>query len=437
MIFSARSNRHKSLKSTTSKYSLLPVLSVCAGTLLLATPVQSAGFYLQEQSVSGLGAAYAGQAASPRDSSIVYFNPAGMTYLKGTNINVGVHLLAPSASLTDTGSSVPFGQPLGGDGGNPYDLTALPNFHVSHELLENRIWVGLAFSAPFGLGNEYDEGYFGRFDSTETELKTLDFQPSVAYRLNDQLSIGGGLNIQYADADLKRVVNPFGTGEFLSVLEGDDISFGFNAGLMYQPLETTRIGLHYRSRVDHTLEGETSTQTLSGTTFGTQTDASAALDLPDIAQIGLNHKLNDKVTLLGSATWFGWDSFDEIRVLNESGTAISVTPQNYQATWAFAVGAEYEYDDKWTLRAGYQFDETPTTDEFRTTLTPDGDRNWLSAGATYDINEKFSLDMAATYIDVGSEKIDLTRSLGGGSSNIQADSSGDVLILAVGLNYRF
>jgi len=430
----------RSLSSKTALFKnkfFLYGLTALSSVAFMPTSSQAAGFYLQEQSVSGLGAAFAGQVASPRDSSIVYFNPAGMTYLDGTHVHVGVHVLAPDAELDDTGTTVPFGAAVGGDGGNPYGVTPLPNIHMSHEAIDDTLWLGFSVSAPFGLGNEYDDDFFGRFDSTETELTTYDIQPSFAVRVNDKLSLGGGLNIQYADAELKRIVNPFGTGEFVSVLDGDDFSFGFNLGLMYQHSEDTRFGVHYRSRVNHTLKGETSTETLGGMAFGTPNSARADLDLPDIAQFGVNHKLNDKVTLLASATWFGWDSFNEIRVINDAGSVVSLTPQDYQNTWAFAIGAEYELNDKWTLRAGYQFDETPTTDEFRTTLTPDGDRNWIAAGATYDINEKFSLDLAATYIDVGDETIDLTRTVGGGTSNISADSSGDVMIFAAGLNYKF
>jgi long-chain fatty acid transport protein len=138
---------------------------------------------------------------------------------------------------------------------------------------------------------------------------------------------------------------------------------------------------------------------------------------------------------LGSATWFGWSSFDEIRVVSDANTTITNTEQDYQDTIAIAIGAEYEHNDKWTFRAGYQFDETPTTDEFRTSRTPDGDRNWFTAGATYNINERMSFDVGAAYIDVGDETINLSRNAG--LSNIQADTDGYVGILSAGINYKF
>ncbi len=388
----------------------------------------AAGFYIQEQSVSGLGSAFAGQVATPRDSSTVYFNPAGMTKLKGSHANFGINILAPSAKLTNTGSVIPLGGATGGNGGNPYEPTPIPNGSISHEFIEDQVWIGISVSAPFGLANEYDKGWFGRFDSTKSRLTTIDIQPSFAVKLNDKLSIGGGVNIQYADANLEKIVN-LGAGETTSILNGDDMTIGYNLGILYEPIEGTTLGAHYRSGLNHELEGRVD---IIGST---NLVATADLNLPKIIQFGVNHKINDKLSLLGGATWFGWNSFKEIRVLNAAGGEISNTIQNYQNTWAFAIGAEYEYNNKWTLRTGYQFDATPTTDEFRTTLTPDGDRNWISTGATYKFSDRISLDLAATYIDIGNETINVSRN--NNLATIKAKTSGNVGIFALGLNYKF
>lgn len=414
-----------------TKFIALSTLSILAITVA-TSDANAAGFYIQEQSVSGLGSAFAGQVATPRDASIVYFNPAGMTKLKGAQSNLGINIIAPRAKLTNNGSVIPFGGATGGNGGNPYTPTLVPSGAVSYEAIENTLWFGISIGAPFGLGNDYDDGWFGRFDSTKTELVTHDIQPSFAYKVSDSLSIGGGLNFQYVDAELSSVINQ-GAGERNSTLKGDDFSFGYNFGLLYEPWEGTMLGAHYRSSVYHDLEGAVIID--NNGTVTSHVDATAELDLPEIVQLGINQEINDKLSVQASATWFGWNSFEEIRAISTAGTLISNTTQNYQTTWAFAVGAEYQLNDKWQLRAGYQYDETPTTDEYRTSRTPDGDRQWIAAGATYEINDKLSLDLAATYIDISSESINVSRN--GGFAQFRAETDNKIAIFAAGLNYKF
>ncbi len=170
----------------------------------------AAGFYIKEQSVTGLGRAFAGESAVAEDASTIFFNPAGMTRLQGPEATAGVHLLVPRADLENRGSSssvrTPAGAPTrpisGSDGGNPYDPTPVPNAYFAYPLMDRDLWVGLGVSAPFGLANKYDADWFGRYDSIETDLLTIDIAPSVAYKVLDWVSIGGGIDIQYADAKL-------------------------------------------------------------------------------------------------------------------------------------------------------------------------------------------------------------------------------------------
>ncbi len=416
--------------------------------------VQAAGFYIQEQSVSGLGAAFSGSTTNLNDPSTVYFNPAGMTKLDGAQAQLGAHLLVPSADMEDTGSTENIalggGAITGGDGGNPYDPTPVPNAFMTYQI-NDRTWAGLGISAPFGLANEYDEDWFGRYDSIKTELLTIDIQPSMAFKVNDQLSLGAGVNIQYADAELTNAVSDtaLGTG----TLEGDDWSVGYTLGLQYRPWQHTTFGASYRSAISHELEGRTMVEGTTANDFNVP--GRADLDLPDIATFGASHEVNEKLRLMAQATWFGWNNFQDITTTIDQGVnttggggvinvgaggTLSSIVQNYQSTWAFAAGAEYDYSDDWTLRAGMQFDETPTTDQYRTSRTPDGDRTWLSGGATYKINDKLNLDLAATYIWIEDQEISLTRNntfTSVTATTVSADTEGSVGIIAMGLTYKF
>lgn len=435
------------MKHRLHKRTLVWAVGLALGTAPAA--LMAAGFYIQEQSVSGLGRAFAGEAAIASDASTIYFNPAGMTYLQAPEFQVAVHVLVPNARVNDDGStaSTPFGganQPIGGsNGGNPYDPTPVPNLFYARPLNE-RTWFGFGITAPFGLANDYSDDFFARYDSTETSLKVIDLQPSIAHRLNDRVSIGGGVNIQYADATLKNaVVDPAGAstatdGEF--AIEGDSWDYGFNIGLLVDLDVDTRLGIHYRQGITHTLEGKARTRyptnvpVVGGTTF--TEGGEARLNLPDMVSVGLSHRLSERWTGLAQYTWFKWSNFDEIAVKLDTSNDVAVE-QNYRDTWALALGAEYMLDERWTLRGGIQYDRTPTRDGFRTTRTPDGDRTWFSAGASYQRDNRLGFDLAYTYIHVSRESLDLTRSFATGNVELTGSTEGRVHILAGALRYRF
>ncbi|MFA5593090.1 MAG: outer membrane protein transport protein [Micavibrio sp.] len=405
----------------------------------LSMSANAAGFYIQEQSVRGLGSAFSGSTTTLDDASTIYFNPAGMTKLQGMQAQGGVNVLIPNSKVKNNGttSGPSGGLALGGNSGNPYDPTPVPNGFFSYQLTEN-LWAGVGVTAPFGLGSEYDTGWFGRFDSTKTHLRTIDIQPTIAYKINDWLSVGAGVNIQRSDADLRNSV-VLGAGmEGNSKLDGDDFGYGYSLGVQIKPLPTTTIGLNYKSAVHHELDGNIRITDGAGNIVGPgtlSTPGKAKLVTPDHATFGLSHQLTDRLTIQGQATWFGWNNFNTITAVRDSGAVASSVDQNYQTTWAFAVGAEYIATPEWTLRGGVQFDETPTTDEYRTSRTPDGDRTWASVGATYAFNDKLDLDLAATYIHVDSGTIDVAR--GGPGGRFRAKTDGDVGIIAVGASYKF
>jgi long-chain fatty acid transport protein len=431
--------------------------------LLLAffvRPALAGAFYIQEQSVSSLGTAFAGAAADTPDASTIFFNPAGMTDLDGRQFSIGSNIISPVSDYTDRGSTVSSLPGTGGatvtlsgdNGSDPFDAAAVPNIYFAFPLSDNnQWWAGIGVSAPFGLANEYEDDYDGRYDSTENELMTIDVAPSIAYAPCDFISIGFGLNLQQADAKLESAVpSPITAGgptpatDGLSDLSGDDTTIGFNAGVILKPYENTRIGVHYRQGISHTLKGRLITRIPDdvpgvGGTF-TKVGGSAELDLPNIVSFGISQQVNDRLKILFSVTWHEWQNFDDIAIQLDSG-ASQIALQNYRNTWAFALGARYEMNERLTLKAGVQYDPTPTQDHFRTTRIPDGDKTWVTAGASYDLNDKLTLDVGAAYINVSEESIllDGTVPIGGASTtyNIRGDVEGSVGIASAALRYKF
>jgi long-chain fatty acid transport protein len=392
-------------------------LSCLLATAALAAPgsALAGGFYLQEQSPIEIGRALSGGAAAGDDPSTIYFNPAAMTQLQGVQLSAGGSALMASAHQTNRGSyrSVPGSTvrvPIGGnDGGNPFDkVIPVPSFYASAQL-NDRLWLGLGVNAPFGLKLEYDAGFFGRYDSLYTDLKTYNIQPSAAYKLTDNLSIGGGVDVQYVKAELTNAlpqVSPLVTTDGFTSLKGDDWSVGWNAGVFYTTGDTN-FGVHYRSAIKHKLAG---TQTISGlvtplSAANGSFAATAPLDLPDILTVSMMHKLTPQLRAMLTGKWYNWSNFKGIAVTSATGTTNKEL--DYHDSYSFSAGAEYDVSPALTLRAGTMFDRTPTNPRYLTTRVPDGDRVWLTGGATFNISPAAALNVSYAHTFV--EKANIIR----------------------------
>jgi len=435
---------------------------VSAGALFalfggLSEVSQATGFFVPQQAAPGAARANSGGVAAASDASTIFFNPAGMTRLPGSEVLVGASIIYPKVDFADQGSSVSGPATAGSvalsgnDGGNPGGASPAGSFFYSRELTDDKLWLGFALTGPFGQKFKYRSDWFARYDSIESELITLDFAPSVAYRF-DGVSLGAGLDFQYADARLTSAVpNTLVGGSFtpatdgLSEVDGDDWSVGFNVGLLFEPRSApgTRIGLHYRSRMKHRMEGRLKVTGLSGPLAGVNTDTpmSVELNLPDVFSAGIAHELtNGKTTLFGEVQWFGWSVYDELRIKTAGPDLVS--EQGYRDTYTVSGAVEHELNSKWLLRGGVQLDRTPTVDEFRNTSVPDADRLWLAGGFSYRLSPTSSIDTALIHVLFDDPRLDLTRTFydgtpAAGSVRIKADATESVTTLAVAYRYRF
>lgn len=434
---------------TNSARTATSAVAIALGTLLTA-PAHAGGFYIQEQSAEEAGRAYSGDAAAADSPATIFFNPAGMTELDGVQAEIGAQSLFVTARQQNQGTNrtvpgFPVTVPVGGtDGGNPFPQPLLvPSGYVSAQV-SDRVWLGLGVNSPFGVVVDYDDGFFGRYDSKRSDLFTLNVQPSVAVKLSDKLSIGGGVDIQYIDVELINAVpnlaptDPDGSLR----IKGDDISVGWNAGVMLN-LDPVRIGAHYRSSVKHTLDGDFDLSGLTGPLAGSNvtTSAKAPLSTPDIATVSVMFGTDTPWRVYGTWRWYNWSNFDEIRVEPE-GLPPQVSEQRYKDSWSMALGGEYDVSDKLTVRAGTMFDQSPITDRYRTTRVPDGDRVWASTGLTYDFSKSFSATLAYSHVWVKSEPIDRTDTFFAGTpaavdATVRSNSTGNADVVALSLGARF
>src|SRR6266487_1417356 len=357
----------------------------------------AAAFALIEQSASGLGNSYAGAAAAAEDASTIFYNPAGMSLLPGgMQVSAGLALINLSAKFSDSGSSpstVPAPRPLGNNGGDAGDLSAVPNLYFAMDVAKD-LKFGVGVSAPFGLKTEYDPTWAGRFQAIKSDIKTINVNPSVSYKLDDKISFGFGLNYQQIDAELTREVTPAAPGVTVRV-EGKDTSYGFNLGAMFRMTPDTTLGVSYRSSIKYEVEG---TVAFSGAIGQPDGNVSLDIKMPDSTSFALKHRINPSWTLLADATRTGWAKIKDLTIVRDTGVQLESTPENFKNTWRVGVGAVYRYDDAWSIKTGLAYDQTPVNDTDRTARLPDQNRMWLSFGGQYKLSKDGTLDFGYAHL---------------------------------------
>lgn len=393
-----------------------PQLNSWLGIAAFLAPItlQAAGFSLLEQTGSGIGYAYAGAAAAADDASDMYFNPAALSLLDSPQIVLAAHGIDLQTKFRDRGSTLP-----------PAGLGVLPT-GVTHDDAGNSIivpngyfacpigrrWaVGLGLNVPFGLNTRYSDPWIGRFQGLRNNLKTLNANPALAYRMNDFVSLGAGLNYQWAKAELSNAVL-LGPGlEGRALLDVDDEAWGWNAGVIFKLPAATRIGLSYRSRLEHTFSGNTTVSTLAGTVIPTVSGATSAdITFPDTAEISVVQPLDPGFELRGDLTWMGWSKIDAVSLL-DTATGLPRDVLNFALKDAVrvALGMGYKWSEQWTWRAGIAWDQSPVRNSTRSVRLPDTDRKWLTVGARWSPSRKLWVDAGYAHLFFDDASIDSTR----------------------------
>ena len=381
----------------------------------------ASGFQLLEQNASGIGNAYAGSAAVAENASTIYFNPAGMTQLQAREISVGGSLVGTSFEFTNDRSSVG-ALANAGSGGDAGGVGFVPNAYMSWAL--NKDWyVGLGIGAPFGLKTEYDNPWMGAAQSVLFDIKTININPSIAWRANDWVSLGFGLNWQKVEAEYKRrvAVSTPGLAGSTATLNLDDDAWGWNVGALFTIAPTTKIGVSYRSQVKYDTKGDVGissdgTAAANATSAGliragASSDIAAKIDMPDTFILSATHQLTSQWELLGDVSWTGWSSIPKVDIMRTSGPmngqVAQVLDTEFRDTWRFALGANYKIDDAWKLRMGVAYDQSPVRGaQYRLVSLPDNNRTWLSAGAQWKPSKTMAIDVGGTYIFVQDPEID-------------------------------
>ncbi|MFP4772810.1 outer membrane protein transport protein [Pasteurella multocida] len=394
----------------TSKFTqtlLASALAVVAGS------ASAAAFQLAEVSTSGLGRAYAGEAAIADNAAVVATNPALMSLLKQPEISVGAIYVDPNINLTS---------PMPGFAYKNIAPNALvPTVYGVYPINE-KFAVGGGLNVNYGLATEFDDKYAGGFLGGKTDLTAINFNLSGAYRVTEKFSVGLGLNAVHAKAKLERYAGvalklkvpnvaqlaALPANTVISKLQGDKWGFGWNAGLVYEFNERNRIGVAYHSQVDINFKGQYSNQFPSAlaqvlstqgitATDGKEIPGTLHLPLPAYWEISGYHKMTDRFAMHYSYKYTQWSKFKELRAKGTDGKTLFSKTEEFRDSSRIALGASYDVTDALTVRTGIAYDES-AADEHNTISIPDTDRTWFSVGATYRFTPNVSIDAGFAHL---------------------------------------
>ncbi len=420
----------------------LAVASLLGGASTLAS---AAGFALIEQSASGMGNAFAGAAATAEDASTIFYNPAGMSMLSGSQFAVAGHAIDLSAKFSNNGTSraaaggaFPLGPVSGGNGGDAGGVAFVPNFYLTKAI--NDKWnIGLGVNAPYGLKTEYDSTWVGRYQGIKSELTSLNINPAVSYKITDTLAIGGGVDYQRLKASLTNaVMTGVASPDGFATLDADDDAWGWNMGLLAQVTPDTRVGLSYRSQMKYTLSGTTSAAIPNGPTLLPTTNVTSDITLPDMASLSVMQKLNDKWDLLADVTFTRWSKINTVNIVTSSGTTLDTLAFKFDDTWRVSLGTNYHYSERWTFKGGVAWDQSPVQDQYRTVRLPDNDRTWLAFGGQYKVTQNAVIDIGYAHLFISNASINNTKVASTGlATTVIGSYEGSVDILSVQYSQAF
>jgi long-chain fatty acid transport protein len=420
-----------------------------AAGLALAAPAYAGGFYLQEQGVRGTGRAYSGEVADTGVESL-WWNPAAIAR-SGREAYVGVHGVFVDGRVDNKGSTItlpgatgPVTLPIGGEpiAYNPVQKGVLPNFDIAMPIGE-RFAVGFSAHAPFDFQSLYQSAAWTRYDALKSRLTTIDLQFTGAMKVTDWLDVGVSADAQYTDANLTNALpnlSPLLPDGF-SQLKGDAWNWGWAVGAQAH-FDRLTLGVSYRSFVDHELSGQVIVSGLLGPLAAANLDVpgKAKFRTPWIAAVGARYRLTDKLTLNAQVQRIGWSGFKNIEVVTAAGGQL--IPENYRDVTSGGVGLDYEVSPALTLRAGAQYDPTPTPGAGRSARVPDGNRWLIGAGASARITPAMTFDAAFAYIDFQSSQINRQDLFYAGTpaavtTNLNGRVEGRGLLLSLGLRSSF
>ena len=395
---------------------------------------EAGGFAVREQSAYGQGSSFAGMAAPGDSISSMFWNPAAVTTVTGITAEGNLTAVFPRSELdVDPTRSTLTRLGITGNGGNVGETGIVPAGYFAMPITD-QLYIGMSFNAPYGFSTTSETPWVGMFSHLDAEAKSVNVTPVLGFKFNDMISVAVGMQVEYFDVDIGTALAPIAAPP-RQRLEGNSTDVGFVAGVTLTPFDGTTIGIGYRSMVKHSLDGSQTFDVPLRTPLGTipagAYPITADVTLPDTLSIGVRQRISDAFTVMGGMEWANWSRIQTVPFAGSPArTSLAL---DFDDGWFFSLGGEYKYNPDWTFRAGLGYEIAPTADEHRSMRLPDADRVWASIGASYNWNERLSMDAGYSHLFVDDAPVDETTA----GFRYAGTAEGSADIISLGVRYKF
>lgn len=476
-------NKNKKLERASYKKTRISPKLLTISALMISSQLSAQGYYVDEHSAKRLGDAFSGGAAEAEDASTAFYNPAGLSRIKQSELVVNLSVLTTSTDVKSTGTSLDqmtslstyTTVPLQGNGSpSVSEAVGLPSIYLALPQYE-QLAFGISINAPYASGTEFNRDFVGRYFSLESEITGINVGFMASLKLSDELSVGGGINMQRISASIEQGINvagycsgaeslgltggnscaAIGVGEPGSYssdgyfkVKGHDTDYGFTAGVLYEFSEATRVGMNFRSKIEHTLEGsanftipanaEAILSALDPNLTTHATTGTVELVTPETLSLSGFHQINDRWYVQADANWTNWSRFKSIDIVLEDTGDVLSTPQHWNDSWRVALGGGFKLNPEWTLRAGLAFEKTPIPDQTASIDFAFDDYKALSVGFSYEPSDTVVVDAGLQHTFSFDRDVSQgDASIFGDAATTQSNVETQYTSLAVGLRWKF
>ena len=397
----------------------------------MTSNAKAGGYSTYLYSTSGLGNAYSGSSTGSHDVSDIYFNPAVTAGKNKSEVIASFNYLRLAIDPDNISTVSAFGNRAGAESRNVGSQKLIPAFYFSSPI-NDKTAFNLAISSPFGLETKYNKNWPGRFRALNSSISTLNINPSVAYKITNDLSFGAGVMAQYYKANLtNEALSPLLTTG-LGTVDGSDWGYGYNFGFKYDISKDLKVGLGYRSKIDYKLKGIVNFEdNVLASRFKAKTTT------PESISLGVSYNVSPDLQIVADSIWTRWSRLKKLDIVAQNSLLSNSSQFNWNDSYMHSIGANYALNKNNLLRTGLAFEKEAMNDRNREPRVPSADKYWIATGLNHKIADGLELDLAYVHQIYKASKININDIGSKGEGTVVGKYKTTVDVVSLALKKQF